>query len=131
MTYQELKQKQREELDRFEGIFFAFNNEQFKEGMEKVGLQVTETSKIYRLAGGGFILKDRSQAFKTMFENHAAEMKKLKQDRKEQLAALTYELQNHEYIITGDIHPALEALGWTVADVDQDILKQAKNAAMA
>lgn len=121
--YQTLKARQAEELNDFTGIFFAFSNKQFKEGMESVGLTEKDTDKIYSLGAGGFILKERSQAFGDMFDKHAKERDELKTNRKLLVDALVYELQNHEYGYTGDTAPALEALG--LEEVAEDILREA------
>ena len=51
-------------LDDFEGMFFAFNNEQFAEGMSKVGLEKDDVSKIVSIGAGGYVLKDRVSALK-------------------------------------------------------------------
>jgi hypothetical protein len=51
-------------LDNFDGLFFAFNTEQFKEGMEKVGLTENDTGKILSIGHGGYLLKTRKEAFK-------------------------------------------------------------------
>jgi len=51
-------------LDNFEGLFFAFNTEQFKEGMHGVGLTAEETDKILSIGHGGYLLKTRKEAFK-------------------------------------------------------------------
>ena len=52
-------------------------------------------------------------------------MKDLKKDEKELINAIAYELNNHEYGYTGDIEPALEALGLTKDEVNTDIIKKA------
>ena len=75
-TYQALKKRHADELNQFEGIFFAFSNEQFKEGMQKIGLTMEDTAKIYSLGAGGYILKEKSADFNAMFKRHAEEKKK-------------------------------------------------------
>lgn len=131
MNYQELKLKHSKEMDGFEGIFFAFNNEQFKEGMEKVGLKEDETPKICRLVAGGFILKSRIAAFDEMMTRQNKERQDLRKERKATLDALVYELQNHEFCITHDPQDALDALGWDINDVSKDVLKEAMAKAVA
>lgn len=124
-NYQSLKARQAEELNKFEGIFFAFNNEQFAEGMQKIRLTVEDTSKIYSLGAGGYIRKDKSAEFNAMFKRHAEEKKKRKQDEKFLVDALAYELRNHEYCITYDTRDALDALGLRKEDIDPKVLKEA------
>lgn len=130
MTHSGLKAKHSEEMNAFEGIFFAFSNEQFDEGMVKVGLAASETDKIYKLMAGGFILKTRSKAFREMLDRHEAEMKAFRKDQKNLLDALIYELKNHEYCITYDTADALRALGLERGEVDATLLKKACKAAL-
>ena len=124
-THAGLKAKHRDEMNGFEGIFFAFSNEQFAEGMVKIGLAADDTSKIYKLMAGGFILKDRSKAFREMLDRHEEEMKAFRKDQKNLLDALVYELKNHEYCITYDASDALSSLGLELAEVDTVLLKKA------
>ena len=124
-TYQELKARQAKELNNFKGIFFAYSNEQLKEGMEKVGLTMEDTKQIYSLGAGGYILKDRSKEFHAMFERHNKEKKERIKEEKFLFDSLVYELQNHEFCITGDVSEALEALGYNKKDIDSKILKKA------
>jgi len=125
MTYTELKAKQQREMDGFQGIFFAFNNDQFREGMESIGLKQEDTGKIYSIGGGGYILKERSKDLHAMFERWGQEKEDLKKQEDTLLEALVYELRNHEYCITGDTGPALNALGWDKKDIDPKLLKEA------
>ena len=124
-TYQELKARQGKELNSFEGMFFAFNNDQLKEGMEKVGLTIEDIKQIYSLGAGGYIRKDRSKAFDSMFERHAEEKKKRRQEEKFLLESLVYELKNHEFCITYDPSDALNALGYNKEDISPKILNKA------
>jgi hypothetical protein len=111
-------------------MFFAFSNEQLVEGLKKLGLTLADTSKITSIGAGGYMLKDRVETFKKMLADFDKDMKQLRKDRKELLEALKYELMNHEYCITYDPTEALNKLGLTIETVDQDILKQAKKAAL-
>ena len=129
-TYTELKTRQADELNSFEGIFFAFNNEQFKEGMEKIGLTINDKKQIYSLGAGGYIRKDRSSAFSAMFKKHAEEKKTRKQEEKFLFDSLVYELKNHEYCITLDTSDAINALGYKKEDIDPGILRKAVAEAM-
>lgn len=122
-TYQQQKKRHHDEFNEFEGIFFAFSNKQMKEGCEKLG--VSETNKIVRIGAGGFVLASRLQEFKNLLKRHDTERAQLRKDEKELIAALVYELQNHEYCITGNPDDALDALGLTRDTVSPEILKKA------
>lgn len=122
-TYQEQKKRHHDEFNAFNGIFFAFSNDQMREGYEKLG--VSETNKIVRIGAGGFVLASRLQEFKNLLKRQDAERAQLRKNEKELIAALVYELQNHEYCITGDPEDALRALDLTRDTVSPEILKKA------
>jgi hypothetical protein len=122
-TYQQQKKRHQDEFNAFDGIFFAFNNKQMNEGIEKHG--VNENNKIISIGAGGFVLKSRIQDFKDMMDRQDAERAQLRKDEKELIAAIVYELQNHEYCITGNPDDALDALGLTRDAVSPEILKKA------
>lgn len=58
-------------FDDFDGLFFAFNNQQFAKGMRKIGLSETETDKIVSIGAGGYLLKERIPAFKATMSQSA------------------------------------------------------------
>lgn len=74
-TVKEIQARHQKEVNKFEGMFFAFSNNQLAEGLEKVGLAKDAYSEIVSLGAGGYLRKDRKQAFHEMFERHAAERK--------------------------------------------------------
>ncbi len=127
-TYTELKKSQSEDINNFEGLFFAFNTKQLKEGMEKCG--ITETSSIVAIGAGGYMRKDRLQAFEDMLDRHEQELKELKKNEKALLTALVYELQNHEFCITGDPTDALSVLNLTKEEVPKELLRKAMRLAV-
>jgi len=124
-NHQEMKARHSKEFGEFEGIFFAFSNEQLAEGMIKIGLGVGDFSNVVAIGGGGYLRKDRVRAFKELFARHNQERKEMRKDEKKLLEALVYELSNHEYCITRDPLPALESLGMTLETVPQNVLKKA------
>lgn len=130
MTHAGLKAKHSKEFGELEGIFFAFSNEQFIEGMEKIGLKKEDTHEICSLGAGGYMLKSQKEAFKAMLDRHDAERKAFRKDQKNLFDALVYELNNHEYCITYDVMPALDALGLTREEVDPAMLKRACKASL-
>ena len=124
-THAGLKAKHSKEFGDFEGIFFAFSNEQFIEGMEKIGLQKEQTHEICSLGAGGYMLKSQKEAFKAMMDRQEIERKEFRKNQKNLLDALVYELKNHEYCITYDVLDALNSLGLDKVDVDVVLLKKA------
>jgi len=122
MKYLELKQKQQKEVNDFP-FGFAFSNQQFKEMMEKFGLKETDTDKIYSIGAGGYIRKSDSDAFDEMFKRHRKEIEdEIEKDKKGTgfiYSMFSYELANHEYCITYDIEPTLDALGLTLDEINK------------
>ena len=125
MSYQELKERNQKEVNEFKGLFFAFNNEQLAEGMQKQGLQEKEYNKICSIGGGGYLLKERKEAFADMFKRQKAEKKSYNKNKKQLLDSLIYELNNHEYCITYDVTETLEALNLKSEDLPVGLLKKA------
>ncbi|MBR5845526.1 MAG: hypothetical protein IKY65_04635 [Rikenellaceae bacterium] len=120
-SYRVLTAKHEKEINAFP-FMWAFNQKQFDEGMRRLGLEPTDTDKIYSIGAGGFIRKTDAEAMHELIERHTAE-------RQAAIAAdgtgegfildmFTYELDNHEYCITRDLEPTLDALGLTVEEVN-------------
>lgn len=132
MKYLNLVNKHQQELNDFP-IMWAFNDEQFKEGMKKLGLKEDEMDKIYSIDGGGFIRRKDAPAFTEMFERHDRERKEAFQNDDFAYDAFLYELGNHEFCITYEYEPTLSALGLTTENLVADdsrlmkILKKAKD----
>ncbi|MCK2000804.1 hypothetical protein MZM54_05300 [[Brevibacterium] frigoritolerans] len=120
-TYSTLKQKHQEEVNNFP-MGFAFSNKQFEEAMEKLGLTATDTDKVVSIGGGGFIRKTDSEALGEMWSRHKKEMKDaIDNDTTGDgfiYHMFSYELANHEYGYTGEIEPALDALGLTIDEIN-------------
>jgi len=132
--YTQLKNKHQEEVDNFP-MFFAFSNQQFEEGMKKLGLDPSETDKLYKLGGtGGFYRKTDAEALHGMFNRHDKEMKQaMETDDQFIYDAFDYELGNHEYIVTYSVTDTLRALGLTMEEVNNNprllsALKKARKA---
>lgn len=120
--YKALKEKHQQEINDFP-MFFAFNQQQFVEGMAKLGLKPEDTDKIYKLGHtGGFYRKTDAMDLIELFNRHA-------QEEKDAIAADTtgdgyifqmfnYELANHEYGYTRDPEPTLDAVGLTMEEIE-------------
>ena len=128
-TYEEFKDEHGKKLNSFEGIFYAFSDDQFNEGMQKIGLAPDELKAICSIGNGGYMLKTRRKDFHEMVNSFDADMSAMRKDRKCLLEALTYELKNHEFGYTGDASDALDSLGIKYNEVPGDIMKKAMRAA--
>lgn len=117
--YTELKSKHQKEVDAFP-FGFAFNQKQFDEMMEKWGLAPTDTDKIYKIGGGGYVRKSDADAMDEMFARHEAERKAAMQDDEYLYQMFDYELANHEYGYTGDLEDTLDAIGLTMDEINAD-----------
>lgn len=119
-TYKTLKDQHAKEFNEFP-MQFAFSNEQFKEGMKKLGLKETETHKVYSFGGGGFYRRTDSKALGEMIERHNREMNEaIENDQTGEgyiFDMFDYELANHEFGYTWDLEPTLDALGLTMDEV--------------
>ena len=119
--YVEFKQRQQKEFDAFPMVY-AFSNKQFEEAMGKLGLKPSDTDKIYKFGCGGFYRKSDSKELVELINRHDAEFKnEIESDLTGDgfiYQMFEYELSNHEYCITWDIEPTLDALGLTKEDIE-------------
>jgi hypothetical protein len=129
--YLKLKNKHQKEVNDFP-MFFAFSDKQFEEGMKRFGLKPTDTDKIYKLGGtGGFYLRTDAKKLHDMLDRHTQAMNEaINTDDDFVYNMFLYELANHEYCITYDLEPTLDACGLTEDEIwkDQrlaDLLKKA------
>ena len=60
--YQEMRNRQQAEVNAFP-MFFAFNKQQFAEGMRKLGLSLSDTRQVCSIFGGGYRTPARYAAF--------------------------------------------------------------------
>ena len=122
MTYKELKDRQQAEINAFPFIW-AFNENQFADGMRRLGLDPTaDRGQIVHVGGGGYIRKADKKALEDLFAKHRRELQ-------EAIAAdktgdgfiydmFSTELANHEYSYTGDVTDAVNACGLTVEQLN-------------
>ena len=135
MTYKELKDRQQAEINAFPFIW-AFNENQFADGMRRLGLDpAADRGQIVHVGGGGYIRKADKKALEDLFAKHRRELQ-------EAIAAdktgdgfiydMFYtELANHEYSYTGDVTDAVNACGLTVEQLNANpaLIKGLKKAA--
>lgn len=120
-TYEQMKERQQKEFNSLP-IMFAFNNEQFEEGMRKLGLEPTDTDKIYKLFAGGFYKREDSNKIIGQLKKADLETRKAMQDEEFAMGAFRYELANHEYCITMDPLDAVHAVGLSMEEVQNSEL---------
>lgn len=133
------KEKHQKEFNGFP-FFFAFSNKQFEEGMAKFGLSPNDTDQIYKFSStGGFYRRTDAQRLREMLERHEKEMQDaIDGDKIGEgfiLEMFSYELANHEYIVTHDVRDTLNALGLSWEDIEKNCrllhgLKLAKKRAL-
>lgn len=121
-AYAEMKARHQERVNALP-LKFAFSMKQFREMMESWGLTENDTDKIYKLGGtGGFYRREDSQLIFGTFEENEIEKKAAISNDLDGSGFIKdmfiYELANHEYCITYDLKPTLDALGLTVDEVN-------------
>ena len=122
--YAEMKQRHQKRINALP-IMFAFSQKQFKEGMQRWGLTENDTDKIYKMGstGGFYQRKDSTLIFSTFEENEDEMTEAILADTDGTgfiKDMFLYELANHEYCITYDLEPTLDALHLSEDDVLND-----------
>ena len=95
-------------------MFFAFSNEQFAEGLKKLG--VDDPKELVSIIGGGYIKKTDKHLLEEAYEENMKERKEFLADPKQLHEAFLYELGNHEHCITGNDVEVWCAVGASVKD---------------
>ena len=126
--YLDLRKKHQKEFEDFP-IAYAFNDEQLKESLEKLGATKEECTTVF---GHGDIVKRTDvKALLTMIKLHDKELKqRLREDADFAEAAFLYEMDNHEYAINWSAdEDVLAALAITFEDISNWGLQMAYNRA--
>jgi len=114
--YQEMRNRQQAEINAFP-MFFAFNKQQFAEGMRTLGLSLSDTCQMCSIFGGGYCRKSDAAKLDEMLARHRKELEDAISSDKTGKGFIfdmfLQELENHEYSYTGDVQEALDALGIT------------------
>jgi hypothetical protein len=104
-------------------LFFAFNEKQLKEGLEKHNIK--ENEPLTRIVSGGIMPRKNAKKFLAEFNQINNKMiKKIKKLKPEPI--IRYELANYESWYTGDISNAFEVLkeyGYTIEQVKEVYFK--------
>ena len=119
--YAELRQRQQQEFNALP-LGFAFSQKQFDEMMEGWGLDPEkDLDKICSIGAGGYVQKKDADLLRRTRQRLAVEMAEaIAADKTGEgfvYEMFLYELDNHEYSYTGDTEDALDALGYTAAEV--------------
>lgn len=123
MRYYNFKEKNNKALHDFisKNVFFAFSQEQFKEGLEKFNIKEEEVKdKLYRYVGGGYILKSAVKEEKQILKRQHRIQNKYLNNFKNLVDALEYEMNNHECGYTGNYSEGLYALGFSRKDLENN-----------
>ena len=121
-AYAEMKERHQKRVNSLP-IKYAFGMKQFREMMASWGLTEDDTDKIYKIGGtGGFYLRtDSKLIFNTLEENEIEMQAAISNDIDGSgfvKDMFLYELANHEYCITYDLEPTLDALGLSEDEVN-------------
>jgi hypothetical protein len=128
-TVQQLNQERetaQTELFKQVRLFWAFSNQQLEEGKKQINYQ--EGEKLVHIGGGGYIPKSNVDTFLNGLETINKAYKEGVKQNKLRPKLIAYQLANHECYYTGDIQPALMALGndFTEEEVRQVYRKEFK-----
>lgn len=115
-AYAEMKARHQERVNALP-LMFAFSQQQFNEGMAKWGLEPSDVGKITSIGAGGFIRKADLAHFHDTMEALSIEAQAAIDEDTDGTGFIKdmflYELANHEYCITYDLEPTLDALNLT------------------
>ena len=129
--YEAMRARQQKAIDQYLSRygFFAFSEDQFKEGIKKLGADPGQLSSI---PGGGYLLTDKVQGFIEMLQANKRERSAALTDPEYAFNMFYSELANHEYSYTGDAEETLQALGMSEETVRADpVLSEAFDRAKA
>ncbi len=110
--------------------FFAFDENQFNEGLEKLGIEPGTEDALVSIPGGGYVLADKVQDFKDLLKSFRQERADAIRDT-ETGAQFAYDmfrasLNDSEYSYSEDAEDTLNSLGYDLQDIEADpVLKTA------
>lgn len=127
-AYIDFTERQREELNNFP-IAYAFNDEQLKRALEKLGANdISECVTVFN--HGDIVKKENAPKLIAMMKRHNKEMEEALKDEEFAEAAFLYEMDNHEYAINWDgDDDVLGCLGLTYEKLKEMNLEAAYNRA--
>ena len=106
-------------------MFFAFSNEQFAENKT----QLAEDDKYLSIGMGAYLPKSKIDTYLKGMDEITVWYKSQIKTNKLRCKDIAYQLANHECYYTGELQPALDALGdgYTYEEVKQVYRKEMKN----
>ena len=110
--------------------FFAFDENQFNEGLEKLGIAPGTEGALVSIPGGGYVLADKAQDFTDLLKSFRRERADAIRDT-ETGAQFAYDmfrasLNDSEYSYSEDAEDTLYSLGYDLQDIEADpVLKTA------
>ena len=110
--------------------FFAFDENQFNEGLEKLGITPGAEGALVRIPGGGYVLADKAQDFRDLLKSFRQERADAIRDT-ETGAQFAYDmfrasLNDSEYSYSEDAEDTLNSLGYDLQDIEANpVLKTA------
>lgn len=118
--YKVLKDKQQKEVNELP-YMFAFDDEQFKRGLEKLGLKESEIDKLVYLGDNMYLKRTDLPKVAEVNKRHKEEIEReIKADTigdKFIKDMFLCEMNNHEYGYTNEIEPILEVLNISEYDL--------------
>lgn len=123
-TIKKEKEDKVSQLITLSGMFFAFSNEQFAENKT----QLDEGDKYLSIGMGAYLPKSKINTYLAGMEEITVWYKSQISTNKLRIKEIAYQLANHECYYTGELQPALEALGdgYTYDEVKQVYRKEMK-----
>jgi hypothetical protein len=105
--------------------FFAFNNEQFQDGLKEFDLTLDEfKTNFVKIPAGGYMLKDKVDEYRTLSKSREDEIQKqIKLDETGDgfiYDMFLYELNNDEYACHGDDSGAIAMCDLTQEQIDNN-----------
>lgn len=121
-TYKELMKKQQAEVNDFP-LHFCFGQEQIDKKIKELNLDKEKLKEqIVPIGYGGFVLKKDFPQWKNLVSKHHQELQKAISEDPDGSGFIcdmfTYELENHECNYTGDPTDALNALGYSLDEIN-------------
>lgn len=96
-AYSDLRDRQQQEVNDFP-IAYAFNEEQLKEALVKLGAESTKEC-VTVFGHGDIVKKENAPKLISMLKRHTVELHEALKDKEFAEGAFLYEMNNHEYCI--------------------------------